>query len=440
MRVIHIPRRFTLNAWGGTETYILEIARRLKSHDIQAEIFCPSALDSPGEEEIRGVLVRRFPYFYPHLGLSKEQTAQMDRKGGNLFSLALLQALRNEPDIDLIHLHTGKRLGGIGRHIAQSRNIPYYITVHEGAVCVPGKGHPVASQGSPEWGRALGCWGGNQNILHDAAAVIFVDREEAEKARVLQQKEGSDLPQSDRIRYLPGGVDVQRFANGNGRRFRHKYNITDHEPVVATIARIEPEKNQLDAVRAFDLARGALQEGVLLLAGPITNQGYYDHVQREIQQRGLSDSVLIVTDLDPLGQELVDAYHAADCLLLPSIHEPLGLAILEAWAAGCPVITSDASGPVSFTRHAEDVFHFPVSDVYSATEYIIRILSNSDLADSLADAGNYRARTEFSWDVITARMAQWYRETLGVKPVSASAAGQIPTHVSETDENVTIHG
>ena len=63
MRVIHVPRRFTLNAWGGTETHILEIARRLKSHDIQTEIFCPSALDAPGEEELQGVRVRRFPYF-----------------------------------------------------------------------------------------------------------------------------------------------------------------------------------------------------------------------------------------------------------------------------------------------------------------------------------------------------------------------------------------
>ena len=346
----------------------------------------------------------------------------MDRKGGNLFSLSLLRALRREPNVDLIHLHTGKRLGGIGRHVAQSRHIPYIVTVHGGAVSIPieeRQDYIEASKGALEWGRALGYWVGSRSVLQDAQSVIFVDRQEAQKARKACQELKGDLPHPERVKYLPGGVDVARFSNGDGQRFRQKYGIDEGEPLIATIARIDPQKNQLDAVPIFDQVRRTLREGTLLLAGPITNQEYYDQVQTEIEKRGLSESVLVLTNLDPHGQDLVDAYHAADCLLLPSSHEPFGLVILEAWAAGCPVVTSQAGGPLSFTMHAEDVLQFPISDINAAAEQIIRVLVNPDLADSLAEAGNYRARTEFDWDVITAKLAGWYREAVGLQPVSA---------------------
>ena len=96
--------------------------------------------------------------------------------------------------------------------------------------------------------------------------------------------------------------------------------------------------------------------------------------------------------------------------------------ILEAWAAGLPVVTSQAGGPLSFTMHAEDVLQFPISDINAAAEQIIRVLVNPDLADSLAEAGNYRARTEFDWDVITAKLADWYHEAVGSQPVSATVS------------------
>lgn len=422
MRVIHVPKRFLPNMWGGIETHVLEIARRLKSHDIEAEVFCPSEIDSPGDEEIQGVRIRRFPYFYPYKDLSREQADRMGRRGGNLFSLALLRALRREPNVDLIHLHTGKRLGGIGRHVARSRHIPYIVTVHGGAVSITHEerhDHLDPSKGSLEWGRALGSWAGSRNVLEDAETVIFVNREEAEKARALQHLEGGDLPRPDRVRYLPGGVDVDRFVNGDGRRFRQQYGISDGEPVVVTAARIEPRKNQLDAIRIFDLVRQTLREGTLFLVGAVADQEYFDQVQTEIQKHGLTDSVVMLTELDPRGQEVVDVYHAADCLLLPSVQEPFGQVILEAWAAGCPVVTSQTAGPRSFTRHAEDVLQFPLSDLDMAAEQVIRVLVNPDLADSLAETGNRRARTEFDWEVITAKLAKWYREAVGLQLLSA---------------------
>jgi len=124
MNIVQVPRRFVSSHWGGTETVILETCKRLLKMGHHTEIICPNALAHQNKKVIGGVNISRMPYFYPYLGLSDEAKQQLDRKGGNLFSFAMMSALKKYPDLDLIHLHTAKRLGGIGRTIAMKRKIP----------------------------------------------------------------------------------------------------------------------------------------------------------------------------------------------------------------------------------------------------------------------------------------------------------------------------
>src|SRR5438067_13324560 len=97
MRIVHIPRRFVRSDWGGTETVILETSKQLLSLGHQTEILCPRALTKIDRETIGGVTVRRFPYFYPYVGLSEAGRLQMDLKGGNLFSFSLMRAISRMP-------------------------------------------------------------------------------------------------------------------------------------------------------------------------------------------------------------------------------------------------------------------------------------------------------------------------------------------------------
>ena len=93
LHVIQLPRRFVRSAWGGTETLVLESSRCMQAlgHDVQ--VFTTRALEGSPEERVNGVEVRRFPHFYPYLGLSADRRRQLELKGGNPFSLTLLRAL-----------------------------------------------------------------------------------------------------------------------------------------------------------------------------------------------------------------------------------------------------------------------------------------------------------------------------------------------------------
>jgi hypothetical protein len=95
--VVHVPRRFVAEEWGGTETVILEISRQQQRAGLRPVILTSRALARQAAETIGGVPVKRYPYCYPFLGLSSADRAALDKKGGNLLSLSLFWALLREP-------------------------------------------------------------------------------------------------------------------------------------------------------------------------------------------------------------------------------------------------------------------------------------------------------------------------------------------------------
>ncbi|GAB4455773.1 MAG: hypothetical protein OHK0029_12410 [Armatimonadaceae bacterium] len=408
MKIAQIPRRFVRHEWGGTETVVLETCRRLLQRGHETEILCPNALADSDTETIQEVSVRRFPYFYPYLGLRPEARALMDKKGGNLFSFPLLQELLRVPDLDIIHLHTLKRVGGIGRYAALRRNIPYVVTLHGGVHDVPAVEAATFTEptrGTLEWGRALGWWVGSNRVLTDAAAILCV----GETERRATQERYPDR----RVEFLPNGVDALRFAKrdiGDGRRFRERHGIRPEAFVLLTVGRIDPQKNQCQLVRLLPKLRQLVPEAHLLLIGPVTNAGYREQIEREAAQTGMAEHVTLIPGLDSAGTDLVDAYHSADLFVLPSIHEPFGIVILEAWAAGKAVVASRVGGIPAFVEDAKDAALVSPDNDVELIEAIHGLSQNPDRRHSFACAGQHKAATQYDWDRITQRLVHLYSE------------------------------
>lgn len=405
MNVVQVPRRFVRQSWGGTETVILETSRRLLERGHRTEIACPNALASAATEVIGGVPVTRFPYFYPYWGLSAEARRQLDHKGGNLFSFALWRWLRAYPDLDLIHLHTGKRLGGIVRHVARARRIPYVISLHGGLLDVPGaeaRSWVEPTQGTLEWGKLLGLWVGSRRVMNDAAAIICVGQEEC---RCVQQA----YPETPAV-HLPNGVDTGRFAQGDGGRFRRAHGLPADAWVVLGVGRIDPQKNQMLAVELLQALRATEPRAHLVLVGHVTNEPYAERLRAALREDGLAAAVTLIPGLDAHGQDLVDAYHAADVFLLPSVHEPFGIVILEAWAAGRPVVASRVGGVPSFVEDGSTGLLCPSGDAAAFLAALTRLRRDPGLAAALAAAGQRTVRERYSWEVITDRLLRIYED------------------------------
>jgi len=334
----------------------------------------------------------------------------MDLKGGNLFSVALYRHLIREPALDLVHLHTGKRLGGIGRTVARKRNIPYVISIHGGMIDVPAEEAATwtaPTAGTLEWGKVLGMLVGSRRVLDDADAIICVDSNETEK---MQQR----YPRK-RVEFLPNGVDPAPYRKGDGARFRDEHGIPPEQKIVLNVSRIDPQKNQRLAVEVLGRLRADGENVKLVLIGPVTNAGYHASLEADIRDKGLGEHVLLIPGLPPGSQSLYDAYAAADAFLLTSVHEPFGIVILEAWASGTPVAAASVGGVPAFTHDGRDILRFESNDAAAATEQVQTILRAPQTAAALVEAAGRLVEEKYHWNTITGQLAQLYEDLIALR-------------------------
>jgi len=405
--VVHVPRRFVANEWGGTETVILEIARQQQRAGLRPVIVTSAALAKARAEHIGGVPVERHGYCYPFFGLDDAARAAMDKKGGNLLSLPLFFSLLAAKNVRLFHAHALKRLGGEVRTAARLRRKPFVVSLHGGVFDVPAAeldSMTAPIRGKREWGKIFGAMFGSRRLLEDADHVVCVGQSELEQARRVLSH--------DRVTYLPNGVDTRRFAHGDGGAFRAQHGIARNAHVVLNISRIDAQKNQLLLVEAFAQFASVQGDAVLVLIGPETQPDYAAKVRASIARLGLGDRVKLLPGMPGDSADLVNAFHACDVFVLPSRHEPFGIVVLEAWSAGKAVVTSDLGGLRTLVTDGRTGLKFaPDASDASAqlAAHLIRLARDPELRSRLGAEGRTEAHAHYDWERINGRLETIYR-------------------------------
>jgi glycosyltransferase involved in cell wall biosynthesis len=253
-----------------------------------------------------------------------------------------------------------------------------------------------------EWGRILGALLGSRRVLEDAAALICVGGDEHEAAQ-------RRLP-NQRVELLPNGVDSAFFAEGDGAAFRAAHRIPTDRRILLCVGRIDYQKNQIGLVEAVADVCSRIPEAHLVLLGPVTVAGYHQRLMDRIRDLGLGQRVTLVPGMSADDPLLRGAFHAAEVFCLPSLHEPFGIVVLEAWAAGLPVVASRVGGIPSFTTDGVDVLHAEPGDPEHLAGRLVELLEHPDLAARLAAAGREKARCDYDWSIISERLMHLYED------------------------------
>lgn len=405
--VIHVPRRFVAEEWGGTETVILEISRQQQRAGLSPVIMTSMALANSREEVIGGVPVKRYPYCYPFFGLSSGDRAALDKKGGNLLSLSLFFAMYRAKNVRLYHAHALKRVGGEVRTAARLRKKPFVVSLHGGVFDVP-KAELGAMlkpiENKTEWGKPFGALFGSRKVLADADYVICVGQSEMEKAK-------RELTH-DRIAYLPNGVDCAKFTTGDGAAFRAKHQIPADALLVLNISRIDSQKNQLLLLEAFAKFQAQQPGAFLILIGPETQPSYAAKLREFVAANQLVQRVKILPGLRNDNPELVQAFHACDVFVLPSMHEPFGIVVLEAWSAGRPVIASRVGGLQALVRDGETGLFIDPNAPDAAADLAAklgRLAAEPAFRAQIGEAGLREARANYDWTKIGQQLENLYQ-------------------------------
>ena len=397
MKIAHIVRRFSFDEWGGTESVVWNIAKQQKAQGLLPEILCTAALDKIGTECVDGITIRRFPYFYPYFPMPANDKLALDKKGGNPFSPQLMKTLQNGK-YDIFHIHAGARLANAAMKLGRKLSIPCIMSLHGGSCAIPAQEMELMLKPL----KHKFSYGG---IIDRICGLRKVPESQADLLLALSKEEVAKLQgrfPGKRVELFPNGILHRELPDAGN--FRKKHYLPEDKKIILCISRIDYQKNQkilLEIIRNH-------ADTHLLLIGPVTAQWYLEELQNEADQAGIRQRLTVIPGLPPDSVELLQAMKTAHCFVLPSRHEPFGIAALEALDAQVPLIASAVGGLRDFLVDEKNALLFEDNNVTS----LLAAYSKLDALRSAIVEGGKETAAQYNWQTIAANLTDIYRGLL----------------------------
>ena len=404
MRIAHVLRRLSFSDWGGTEQVVWNLAKAQKAAGHEVRLFATTALCPVAREEREGLEILRFAPVYPWWPMPRRLVAELDRKGGNPFVPGLGRALRAwRPDV--VHCHAMARIAELCLRTAAAIGAKSVVSLHGGGALVPGAeaaSLKAPTRGRLPWGKALDlAMGWTRRVPEDFGGIVCVGEDEADYWK----------RRHPRVLFLPNGVDCSLFAPAASAAPAVAGGSGGGEPPgrcplfrILCVARIDRQKNQLALVEWLGRHPGA----EVRLVGPVTQPDYLAEIRARAEALGVSGRLSVAGALPPGSPELAAEYRAAAAFVLPSRHEPFGIAVLEAWAAGVPVAAARVGGLARLCEaNPGAAVTFDPADPASLDAALGRILS-PDFPRERALAAAAAAAAEYDWGRIAGRLVDFY--------------------------------
>ena len=204
-----------------------------------------------------------------------------------------------------------------------------------------------------------------------------------------------------RLRCIPGGVDAQAIRSAP-RTDPPELGLIPGVPLVLWVGRLDPVKGLDELLAAFArVADGTAAQ--LALAG---DGAYAESVRRNIRERRLGDRVHMLGSRDDVAGLL----KLADVFVLPSRTEGMPNALLEAMAAGRPIVTSDVPGCRDLIDHERTGLLVRSGDEAALGDAITRLLTDRRLAEKLGHAASRQVDSRYTLAHCVERYEALYRE------------------------------
>ena len=227
-----------------------------------------------------------------------------------------------------------------------------------------------------------------------ADVLLALSREEVEKLKKRYPEKQVEL--------FPNGILHRELPDVGD--FRKKHQIPEEKKLILCISRIDYQKNQKILLKLLKKHT----DTHLLLIGPVTAAWYRDEILRDAEKTGVMDQLSIIPGLPPDDPALLQALKSAYCFILPSRHEPFGIAALEALDAEVPLIASAVGGLKDFLVDGKNALLFEDNNAASLLEAYnkIELLRNDLIANGTTTA------QEYNWQNIAEKLTDLYRGLL----------------------------
>lgn len=198
---------------------------------------------------------------------------------------------------------------------------------------------------------------------------------------------------AERVHYLPNFVDATQAPATP----RAAFDTPAEAPLLLALGRLHVNK-------AFDVlleAMARLPEAWLWLAGSGPLDGA---LKQQAERLGIAGRVRFLGWRDDLAALAA----AADVIVVPSRHEPLGNVVLEAWAQRRPLVAAASQGPAALVRDEESGLLVPIEDADALADAIGRVIGEPGLAERLVAGGWAAYQAGFTEAISVARYLELF--------------------------------
>jgi glycosyltransferase involved in cell wall biosynthesis/GT2 family glycosyltransferase len=239
---------------------------------------------------------------------------------------------------------------------------------------------------------------GIRDVLRQRVIAAGVDRYIAVSSNLARRLASTPLFPERKIRIIPNAVRAEIFALA---RTETRASRADRRPVVLTLARLDRQKG----LPVLLEAASRIPEARFLIAGEGPER---PALEAEIRRLDLGGRVTLLGHRDDAPRLLADC----DLFVLPSLHEGLPVSVLEAMAAGRPVVATAIGGTNQAVVDGETGLLVAAGDAEALAMKIREVLADPDLAHRLGEAGRRRVAREFSAESMVRQVMNLYEELL----------------------------
>jgi len=411
MKIAHFSWEFPPAIWGGLGTFALEITQKQASKGNSVTVF---ALNDENKlnasEKWNNVNVYR-PKTLDltstlHLFSNKDVCSWgsnfkffadvMDYNINSASQLINTLVKKNGRSFDIIDAHDW--LGIVGGMIVKKKlGIPLVFHVH-----------------STEDGRSVG--GGSSTIKN----IEFEGGQFADCVITVSYAMSNELKKlgfpRDKIRVCWNGVDPNKYdpqsiSPEERINFRRRYGVENNENLLFFIGRLVTVKGVDNLIRAMPSILGDFPNTKLLILGigDMENQ-----LRSLVNELGLKEKVILRTEFVS-EEERILHYAAADIVVLPSLYEPFGIVCTEAMSMAKPVVvgargTNGMREQIVTSGDEQCGIHINPFDPDDIAWGVKQILESKDRSILMAKKARERVIEQFSWDVVTDRTLEIYKE------------------------------
>ncbi|MGI5817755.1 MAG: glycosyltransferase family 4 protein [Armatimonadota bacterium] len=213
-------------------------------------------------------------------------------------------------------------------------------------------------------------------------------------------------------RVVPNGIPIEQFAPAAAPDgLRAELGLPPGAPTACVVGRLTPWKGHRTLLRAWRAVAERLPDARLLIVGEVA---FWDDAYAE-ELRALADDFGIARSVVWAGfrEDVPDVLRLVDLLVLASIDEPFGRVVIEAMAAGLPVVATDAGGVPEIVVEGKTGLLVPPEAPEPMADAIAALLGDPVRARAMGEAGRRRAVERFDVRRVAREVGQIYDELLG---------------------------